>query len=289
MTTPTIVEALKAALRPFAELITTMPTWGETSILAREDYERLKVGHFRAARAALVREAESQEEDEPLSERLQRVLHLHRGEFFICPNCGHQDDDHCEGLDIWEDLVALTQPRSPSASVEAVALKDIRARIEELRPYQHSPTFIEHFATGLLKTIDDALTAQHPVLQGGGRPTATDVVGVSPPTEEPDGGRSEGPQDASPGVFNPDDNTAEDLLKRGDVIAMLAQRANESADYALDGQPLNARSRESMEAAYTRAKHAVAFMPPATTEATGVAPATTPADHAPTARAGGEE
>lgn len=70
----------------------------------------------------------------------------------------------------------VAQPHPPTASVEAVVLKDIRARIEELRPYQHSPTFIEHFASGLLKTIDDALTAQHPALQGGGGLTTTVMV-----------------------------------------------------------------------------------------------------------------
>lgn len=63
--------------------------------------------------------------------------------------------------------------------------------------------------------------------------------------------------------FDPIHNTADDLVRRGDVIAFLKRRAAEHADMALTSDPEHARRREAMEAAFTQARHAVAFMPPA--------------------------
>ncbi|NQE62899.1 hypothetical protein [Caulobacter sp. RHG1] len=50
------------------------------------------------------------------------------------------------------------------------------------------------------------------------------------------------------------------LIKRSDVIDLLQRLAAEHADLALEGGE-NARARETAEAALTRVKHAVAFLP----------------------------
>jgi hypothetical protein len=49
-----------------------------------------------------------------------------------------------------------------------------------------------------------------------------------------------------------------DLLRRGDVIAMLQRLAENHADLAIYGEGANARQREAMEAAFT---HAAALSP----------------------------
>jgi hypothetical protein len=64
----------------------------------------------------------------------------------------------------------------------------------------------------------------------------------------------------------------DDLVTRGAVIDMLARLANEAADLALEGEPDNARGREAMEAALTRAKYAMAFMPASPPPAEVLAP-----------------
>lgn len=51
-----------------------------------------------------------------------------------------------------------------------------------------------------------------------------------------------------------------ELLRRGDVVAMLRRLAETHADLAIEGGD-NARVREAMEAAYTNARFAVAMMP----------------------------
>lgn len=51
------------------------------------------------------------------------------------------------------------------------------------------------------------------------------------------------------------------LIERSAVIDLLARLANDHADMALTGEPDNARAREAMEAAFTRVKYAVAFLP----------------------------
>jgi len=53
----------------------------------------------------------------------------------------------------------------------------------------------------------------------------------------------------------------EGYVLKSAVCALLKQRAEEHADMALEGEPDNARGREAMEAALTRARHTVAFMP----------------------------
>lgn len=52
-----------------------------------------------------------------------------------------------------------------------------------------------------------------------------------------------------------------DLLRRGDVIAMLHRLAENHADQAIYGEEANSRQREAMEAAFTHARCAVALMP----------------------------
>jgi hypothetical protein len=52
----------------------------------------------------------------------------------------------------------------------------------------------------------------------------------------------------------------DDLLRRGDVIAMLKRLADQHADLALYGAPENARNRDAHEAAITRVRCAVALM-----------------------------
>lgn len=51
-----------------------------------------------------------------------------------------------------------------------------------------------------------------------------------------------------------------ELLRRGDVVAMLRRLAETHADLAIEGGD-NARVREAMEATYTNARFAVATMP----------------------------
>lgn len=76
------------------------------------------------------------------------------------------------------------------------------------------------------------------------------------------------PVEAGPPCLHPDD-----LLRRQDVIDMLARLANHEADTALYGEPDNARQREASEAALTNARVAVALMPAAQSES-GLHPAT---------------
>lgn len=68
-------------------------------------------------------------------------------------------------------------------------------------------------------------------------------------------------EDFDPGL--PVTASRDDLVRRGDVVDMLARLTNEAADYVLTGEPDNARIREGHEAALTRAKHAMVFMPAA--------------------------
>jgi len=77
----------------------------------------------------------------------------------------------------------------------------------------------------------------------------------APPHTPEDAGTGE-PQTSS------HDNDAE-LLRRGDVVAMLRRLAENHADLALYGEENNARQREAMEAALTHARVAVALMPAA--------------------------
>ena len=74
------------------------------------------------------------------------------------------------------------------------------------------------------------------------------------------------PRDSSvPGEadgFDPAGNSGEDLLRRAAVVALLKQRAMETADQAIFGEPGNSRNREAMEAAFNQAAYAVVFMPP---------------------------
>ena len=62
------------------------------------------------------------------------------------------------------------------------------------------------------------------------------------------------------------ENERPELVEKRAVVAMLARIAEDMADMALEGEPSNARLHESMEAALTRAKYAVAFMPAAREE-----------------------
>lgn len=68
-----------------------------------------------------------------------------------------------------------------------------------------------------------------------------------------------------------------DLISRKAVVALCDERASAHADKALTGEPDNARSRESMEAAFRSVQYAVAFMPSAagaTVEAFSARPTT---------------
>ena len=58
----------------------------------------------------------------------------------------------------------------------------------------------------------------------------------------------------------PDDNTRDDLIRRGDVIDALKRMADDMEDLVLTGETEHARRREAMEAAFRRARYAVAFM-----------------------------
>lgn len=60
---------------------------------------------------------------------------------------------------------------------------------------------------------------------------------------------------------HPDDNTADDLVRRGDVIDVLKRMADDHEDMALYGEAEQARIREGMSAAFRRAQYAVALMP----------------------------
>jgi hypothetical protein len=64
-------------------------------------------------------------------------------------------------------------------------------------------------------------------------------------------------------MAHPDDNTKDDLIRRGDVIAEIKRIADDHAAMALFGETEQARIREGMEAALRRAQYAVAFMPKA--------------------------
>lgn len=61
----------------------------------------------------------------------------------------------------------------------------------------------------------------------------------------------------------PDPGNDDDLLRRGDITAMLVRLADGEAERALYGEPDNASNREASEAAYTRARCAIALMPSA--------------------------
>ena len=62
---------------------------------------------------------------------------------------------------------------------------------------------------------------------------------------------------------HPDENTRDDLIRRGDVIDAIKRIADDHADLAVYGLPEQARIREGMESALRRAQYAVAFMPKA--------------------------
>lgn len=56
------------------------------------------------------------------------------------------------------------------------------------------------------------------------------------------------------------DNTADDLIRRGDVIDALRRMADDHENMALYGLHEQARIREGMASAFRRAQYAVAFM-----------------------------
>jgi hypothetical protein len=58
----------------------------------------------------------------------------------------------------------------------------------------------------------------------------------------------------------PDDNTRDDLIRRGDVIDALRRIADDHENMALFGETEQARIREGMASALQRAQYAVAFM-----------------------------
>jgi len=62
---------------------------------------------------------------------------------------------------------------------------------------------------------------------------------------------------------HPDDNTRDDLIRRGAVIDELKRIADDHEDMALFGETEQARIREGMASALRRAQYAVAFMPKA--------------------------
>ena len=64
-------------------------------------------------------------------------------------------------------------------------------------------------------------------------------------------------------MANPDDNTRDDLIRRGDVIDILKRVADEHEELALHGEADNARIRDGMANAFRSAQYAVAFMPKA--------------------------
>jgi len=89
----------------------------------------------------------------------------------------------------------------------------------------------------------------------------------------------------------PDDNTADDLVRRGDAIDVIKRIADDHEDLVLCGESEQARIREGMASALRRAQYAVAFMPSAGTTPHGTTPqptsfsmppsTTTPYDHPP--------
>ena len=65
-------------------------------------------------------------------------------------------------------------------------------------------------------------------------------------------------------MAHPDDNTKDDLIRRGDVIAELRRIEDDHLELVITGDTEKARIREAMANALGRAKYAVAFMPKAT-------------------------
>jgi len=93
-----------------------------------------------------------------------------------------------------------------------------------------------------------ALTAALPFLMG--EQGSSQDPGHQPCGEQPS------PAVSATAALAPDSG----WVRRSDVIDALSRLAGESADLAIEGGG-NARNRESMEAAFTRAKYAVAFLP----------------------------
>lgn len=237
--TPTIVEALKAALNPFAEAF--RDTGGDFTKIERQLAQRMAVEYddFERAASALLRaEGESREGDSAdlrallkwirddaafpalLPANIIAAIDIALGPDSIAqPHHPTASDDKEERAQLqliderdnaesalgeayrvaagrepkWSNLFGYADAvreigdaaSRPTVSVEAVA------RIIDPWAFNTSPTSMDHIeardaASSKARAILALTAQQHPGLGSGG------------PTEEQDGGRSEGPQEASP-------------------------------------------------------------------------------------------
>lgn len=176
---PTIVEALRHALGVAEDLI--HDEYDGTSTL--EDM----LGRLAEDRAALLRAEVESREGEWRPDRCPECLcrafarideqksdgHFGPGPGWRCVECKR---DYFPS--------ALAQPRQPTASVEAVAqIIDEHIEVERRDDVARGTRINVIKGSREAAAAILALTAQHPALQRGGGPTATEVVRVSPPTE----------------------------------------------------------------------------------------------------------